>query len=82
MALQADYAAQMLGLNTDHMASNEAPQHSQSAMYATQQPPTDQQISKRPTSRNEPSPLRQSQVYHTRNHFRQMPFISSLFRFL
>lgn len=51
MTLQADYAAQMLGLNTDHMPPN--------ATYTTSQ---DEPNAKRPRSGDGPSPVRQTQV--------------------
>lgn len=61
MALQADYAAQVIGLNTDHMAPNELLQHAQSAMFATH--PAESSSNKRPMSREGPSPVQQPQVH-------------------
>lgn len=60
MALQADYAAQVIGLNTDHMTPNELLHHTQSAMFTTHA--AEPNATKRPMSRDGPSPVQQSQV--------------------
>lgn len=67
MTLQGDYAAQMLGLNTDHMSSSEIMHHTQMLQHQQQ---SDANI-KRSSSRDASPSLRQTQasysVYHMLN---------------
>lgn len=67
MTLQGDYAAQMLGLNTDHMSSSEIMHHTQMLQHQQQ---SDANL-KRSSSRDASPSLRQTQVcyyvYHMFN---------------